>query len=138
MRRSLTAVVQQNGTGTTVLVGGNSHAGGTILNGGILAVNGDGNLGTGPLSFNGGTLEALGAAGGIASFRAVNLAAGGGTLLADAGTFAPAGCVPRQVHEPLKERREQRKRNKSHGQRQCCLSFEETAQKSRESGPRDE
>ena len=34
-------------------------SGGTNLNGGILAVNGDGNLGTGPLSFNGGTLEAL-------------------------------------------------------------------------------
>ena len=79
-------IVQQNGTGTTVLVGENTYAGGTHLNGGILAVNGDGNLGTGLLSFNGGTLEALGAGGGITSSKGVNLAAGGGTFLADAGT----------------------------------------------------
>ena len=68
------------------MTGANSYSGGTNLNGGILAVNSDLNLGTGPLSFNGGTLEALGAGGGIISFKAVNLATGGGSFLADAGT----------------------------------------------------
>ena len=43
-------------------------------------------MGTGPLSFNGGTLEALGSGGGITSSKPVSLAAGGGTFLADAGT----------------------------------------------------
>ena len=68
------------------MTGINTYTGGTNLNGGILAVNSDRNLGTGPLSFNGGTLEALGAGGGITSIKAISLAAGGGTFLADAGT----------------------------------------------------
>ena len=45
----------------------NTYTGGTNLNGGILTVNSDLNLGTGPLSFNGGTLEALASGGGIIS-----------------------------------------------------------------------
>jgi fibronectin-binding autotransporter adhesin len=60
--------------------------GGTSFNGGILAVNSNGNLGTGPLSFNGGTLQALAAGGGITSTKAITLNAGGGTFLVDAGT----------------------------------------------------
>jgi autotransporter-associated beta strand protein len=44
------------------------------------------NLGTGALSFNGGTLEALTPGGGITSSKAVTLNAGGGTFSANTGT----------------------------------------------------
>jgi len=81
------------GKGTLTLTGTNTYSGGTDINGGILAVNSDANLGaaplglgTGPLSFDGGTLEALGAGGGIISSKGITLNAGGGTFLADAGT----------------------------------------------------
>ena len=79
------------GAGTLTLTGANSYSGGTNLNGGILAVNSDVNLGAGPLSFDGGTLQALAAGGGITSLKAVNLFPGGGTFLADAGTASTLG-----------------------------------------------
>jgi outer membrane autotransporter protein len=72
--------------GTLTLSGTNTYSGGTKINGGILAVNTDSNLGTGPLSFNGGTLEALAAGGGITSSKAITLISGGGAFLADLGT----------------------------------------------------
>ena len=59
------------GPGTLTLTGMNTYSGGTNLNGGILAVNSDVNLGTGALSFNGGTLQALVA--GAGSIRAKRL-----------------------------------------------------------------
>src|SRR5271165_7365060 len=81
-----TGAVIQNGAGRVMLTAANTYSGGTNFNAGILAVTSDGNLGTGALSFNGGTLEALAAGGGITSSKAVTLDAGGGTFLADSGT----------------------------------------------------
>jgi outer membrane autotransporter protein len=74
------------GAGTLILGGVNTYSGGTSLNGGTVAVNSDGNLGTGALTFDEGTLEALAAGGGITSSKGVTLDAGGGTFLADTGT----------------------------------------------------
>jgi outer membrane autotransporter protein len=74
------------GTGTLTLTGLNTYTGGTSFDGGTLAVNSDANLGAGPLSFNGGTLQARAIGGGITSTKAVTLNAGGGTFLADPGT----------------------------------------------------
>jgi fibronectin-binding autotransporter adhesin len=78
------------GTGTLTLTNTNTYSGGTNLNGGILAVNSDVNLGTGPLSFNGGTLEALA---GLVSGKAITLNVGGGTFLADVGTTSTLSGV---------------------------------------------
>ena len=72
-----------------------------------MAVANDSNLGTGPLTFNGGTLEALGpggapsvsklatlaGGGGIVSAKPVTLDDGGGTFLADPGTSSALSGV---------------------------------------------
>jgi fibronectin-binding autotransporter adhesin len=89
------------GPGTLTLMAVNPYSGGTNLNGGILAVNSDANLGTGPLSFSGGTLEALAAGGGLTSSKAVNLAVGGGIFLADAATASTlSGAITGVAHGP--------------------------------------
>jgi len=80
--------VQQNGTGTLVLTAINSYGGGTNLNSGIIAVNSDVNLGSGPLIFNGGTLEASA----FVSSKTITLT-GGGTFLADSGTSTLSGPI---------------------------------------------
>ena len=67
------------GPGTLTQTGANTYIGGTTLNGGVLAVNSDFNLGTGSLNFNGGTLEA---GPGFTSFKAVDLAVAGGPFWA--------------------------------------------------------
>ncbi|WP_052071784.1 autotransporter-associated beta strand repeat-containing protein [Sphingopyxis sp. MWB1] len=76
--------VVQAGSGTTILTGANSYAGGTTVSGGVLRVASDGNLGaaSGGLSFDGGTLNTTGS---FASARAVNLVGAGG-IATDAGT----------------------------------------------------
>ena len=74
------------GSGTLVLSGSNTYSGGTNIDGGTLAVRADTNLGSGPLSFNAGTLEALGTGGGITSAKSITLQSGGGVFLADIGT----------------------------------------------------
>ena len=55
------STLTKNGDGTLTLTGVNTYSGGTLLNKGILQVSLDANLGaaSGPLSFNGGTLEVV-------------------------------------------------------------------------------
>jgi outer membrane autotransporter protein len=86
------------GTGTLTLTGANTYSAATIFVSGILAVKSDTNLGTGPLRFEGGTLEALTAGGGITSSKAVTLGVGyflsaNGTFLADGGTTSTLNGV---------------------------------------------
>jgi autotransporter-associated beta strand protein len=54
-----TSSLIKTGSGTLVLAGNNIYSGGTFLNGGILSINSDANLGaaTGSISFDGGALE---------------------------------------------------------------------------------
>src|SRR5208282_2556571 len=85
-----TGAFEQLGSGTTTLTGTNTYSGGTSFDAGILAVDNDSNLGTGTLTFNGGTLEALA---GITSSKAVTLNAGGGMFLADTGTSSTLSGV---------------------------------------------
>jgi autotransporter-associated beta strand protein len=68
------------GPGTALLTQPNTHTGGTAINGGVLQVGGDANLGSpgGALSLDGGTLQTVNA--GLTTTRTVTLNAGGGTI----------------------------------------------------------
>jgi fibronectin-binding autotransporter adhesin len=84
--------VEQVGSGTTVLTGINSYAGGTSILGGTLQVSADGNLGAaaGGLIFSNGTLRTTAS---FASARNASLT-GAGTISTDAGTvFALDGII---------------------------------------------
>ena len=83
--------VTQN-SGTTVFAGGNNtYTEGTIINGGILEVSFDENLGasTSGITFGGG--ELLTAVDGFTSSRAITVNSNGGTLAAVTGTTATYG-----------------------------------------------
>ena len=78
--------------GTLVLGGTNTYTGATHINGGVLSINSDANLGAAPavatlghLSFDGGTLETT-ASFELSANRGVAFGAGGGTFDVDATT----------------------------------------------------
>ncbi len=73
------------GNGTLTVTGTNTYAGGTNINGGTLAVLNAAKLGSGPLSFDRGTLESLGAGNGITLNAAVTFK-GEAIFLSDNGT----------------------------------------------------
>jgi autotransporter-associated beta strand protein len=78
------------GTGTLTLSGTNTYSGGTAINGGVLAVSADANLGAaaGGLAFGGGTLRFLSS---FTTNRAITLDAGGGTFDTSAATASTLG-----------------------------------------------
>ena len=87
-----TGTFAQIGPGTTILTAINTYSGGTAINGGVLAVAADANLGaaSGGLAFGGGTLQFLS---GFTTNRAVTLSAGGGTFDTNGNNATLAGAI---------------------------------------------
>ena len=77
--------ITKTGAGTTILSGANNYSGGTALNGGVLSISANNNLGnaSGTLAFNGGTLQTPA---GFTMNRATTLGALGGTIDTATGT----------------------------------------------------
>jgi fibronectin-binding autotransporter adhesin len=74
--RSITKTNNGTGVSTLVLGGNNTFSGGVNFNSGIVEISTVNNLGTGPLTFNGGTLRfATGSGGADVSVRTTNFAA---------------------------------------------------------------
>ncbi|MFO1208401.1 MAG: autotransporter-associated beta strand repeat-containing protein [Amaricoccus sp.] len=82
----------KTGAGTLVLGSPNSYAGGTQVNGGVLQVGANANLGAaaGALGLDGGTLRSTAS---LTTARATTLGAGGGTFETQAGTLTHTGTV---------------------------------------------
>ena len=103
-------IVVQMGPGTTVLTGTNTYTGATHLNGGVLSVSRDVNLGNGgALNFDGGTLQVTGTTFTDLGARPVTWDAtnGGGFDIQDAAnTFTVSQVLtggPLKVNEPVNE-----------------------------------
>jgi outer membrane autotransporter protein len=85
-----TGSVAQSGSGKLILSAANTYSGGTNFNAGVVSVASDANLGSGPLTFNGGTLEATRS---VTSSKPAILKAAGGTFLADPSTSSTLSGV---------------------------------------------
>jgi autotransporter-associated beta strand protein len=71
----------KTGNGILQLSGNNTYSGGTNFNGGTITISGPGSLGSGPLTFNGGTLQMEPLADVFdASTLGINIQAGGATI----------------------------------------------------------
>ena len=87
-----TGSLVKQGAGTMTLSGTNTYGGGTTINGGVLAISADANLGTGGgLAFaNGAALQTTGS---FATSRATTLGTGGGTFDVLSGTLSHGGEI---------------------------------------------
>jgi fibronectin-binding autotransporter adhesin len=86
-----TGALQQLGPGTTVLTAVNTFTGGTTLSGGVVAAGNKSALGTGTVTFNGGTLQAAAAA--ISLGNPAQIGASGGTIDANGNTITLSGGI---------------------------------------------
>jgi len=92
------AQLAKTDAGTLVLGGTNSYAGGTLINGGVLQISSDANLGeaAGTVTFDGGTLAtsaSLSSARGFAAAGAGAISTAGGTTLTLTGPLSGAGTL---------------------------------------------
>ncbi len=81
--------INKNGNGTVTISNVNNTAGAVALNAGLVSMSQSGGLGTGALTFNGGSLEYTGTAGSWS--RTVDVTANGGTVCVADGTSLTSG-----------------------------------------------
>ncbi len=85
-----TGSVVVSGTGSVTLSAVNTYSGGTTLSGGLLAIGNDNNMGTGNLTFDGGTLFTTA---GITSSKGISVTGNGGTFNGNGFNSTLSGAI---------------------------------------------